>query len=577
MARNLADDCFRLGLSLRMIHTNSDEFNDETIDSLYASGEIGDTTHLIVVGHGRNGSDQHRIMTHWRRSDENDQVYSVERYPLKLLSALREQDETDPATGNRKIWKGMIHVLSCGAQILGKQVAASPEAQADGPNLFYGDLDSHGSSESSYAIRSICEFLHQHDTDKPFSPVEMLAWVARTAAVPVTLAGGNAAAATAIAVLPAHSVMETMPAFLHGRLKQWQVEQAGDATMVAVAEADQRRVSDAMLQEDGRPDSLVLQHNLARVVHEHLIQDRLDHAARLFRDAPPLMQTIGAFGHPIDAMVKPAYLQHCRKLARKAGKQSDPTAKRAKAAHASVEKEGKTRADGLLGKLSACVHGGKARTGEGADRMAATRGRMADVHGASAHRKDDGLPKASSDRHAPGKQDRQDTVLEAAIRHIAREPGYAAVLLQRACRQGDVKMFAALYQASGLALFSQRALVQSCSNQAMPPLHLACLIQAPELVATLLAHGADVNQPDRTGKTALHHAVEARSLALIRVLAGANADATIQSDGMTPAALAARTGFDAGFAELADAGFWQSLTTRGKPLSARRATQRLHL
>ena len=44
MARNLANDCFRLGLSLRMIRTYSDEFNDEMIDSLYASGEIGDMT-----------------------------------------------------------------------------------------------------------------------------------------------------------------------------------------------------------------------------------------------------------------------------------------------------------------------------------------------------------------------------------------------------------------------------------------------------------------------------------------------------------------------------------------------------
>src|SRR6478672_4089691 len=54
MARNLANDCFRLGLSLRMIHTDSDEFNDEKIAELHASGEIGDTTQLVVVGHGQN-------------------------------------------------------------------------------------------------------------------------------------------------------------------------------------------------------------------------------------------------------------------------------------------------------------------------------------------------------------------------------------------------------------------------------------------------------------------------------------------------------------------------------------------
>lgn len=571
MARNLADDCFRLGLSLRMIHTDSDEFNDATIDGLYASGEIGDTTHLILVGHGANQDGQHRILTQCLGPDTEDYLYQVETDTLKLLSILRGRPETDPATGKRMRWKGMIHVLSCGAQILGKQVAASAEAQADGPNLFYGDLDSHGSSESSHAIRSICELVHQHGAGKPLSPASMLAWVSRTAAVPVTLAGGDVD--SPIVVLPAQSVMEAMPAFLPGRLRQVQLEEAYDATRAAVAQADLRRVSDAMLQEDGRPDSVVLRQKLARIVHEQLVQDRLDQAAGLFADAPPLVHTINAFGHPLDAVVEPARLHRYKKLVRKASNDCRRPAKLSKAAQASLEKDGKARAGGLLGKLIASGHDKVARTPKGASMTAATHGRSGDVRGASTYGQGDGLPEASSERRAPGRKHTQDTVLEAVVRRIAKEPGYAAVLLERACRQGDVEMYAALYQASGLALFSKRALIQSCSNQAMPPLHLACLIQSPELVATLLGQGVDVNQPDRSGKTALHHAVEARSLALVKVLAGANADSTIESDGMNPVALAARTGFDAGFAALADAGFWQAVTAGDVTLSGKRPAQ----
>jgi hypothetical protein len=574
MARNLADDCFRLGLSLRMIHTDSDEFTDATIDELHASGEIGDTTHLILVGHGVNRNGQHRIETQCRGPDEEDVLYPVESHTLKLLGRLRERPETDAVTGKRMLWKGMIHVLSCGTQILGEQVAASAEVQAEGPNLFYGDLDSHGSSESSHAIRSICEFLYQHGREKLFSSASMLAWVARTAAVPVTLAGGEVG--SPMVVLPPQSVVEAMPAFLPGRLRQVQLVEAYDATRAAVARADLRRASEAMLQEDGRPDSLVLQQNLARIIHEQVVLDRLDQAAGLFTDAPPLIHTINAFGQPLDAVVEPARLHRYEKLARKASNDCHRSAKRLKMALASLGKDGKTRADGLFSKLTASSHDKVAGTPNGTGTRTATRGPMVNVRGASIDRQGGGLPQASPDHRDRGRQDTQDTLLAAAIRRIAREPGYAAVLLERACRQGDVEMFAALYQAGGLALFRQRALIRSCSNQAMPPLHLACRIQAPELVATLLEHGADVNQPDRTGKTALHHAVEARSLALVEILSGANADSTIQSDGMTPVALAARMGFDAGFAVLANAGFWQTLTTRGTPLAEERPAQAPH-
>lgn len=567
MARNLANDCFRLGLSVRMIHTDSDDFTSATIDKLHASGEIGDKTHLIVVGHGANWNGQHRIASHFR-ADEDDHVHIARRDTLELIGALRERREPDPATGNRDIWKGMIHVLSCGAQVLGKQVTASAKAQADGPCLFYGDLDSHGSSESSHAIRSICEFVQQHGSDKPFSPLAMLAWVARTAAVPVTLAGGDVD--KPICVLPAQSVMEAMPAFLHGRLKQWQLEQANDATMSAVSRTDLCRVSNAMLHGDDRPDSLVLQQQLARLVHEQVVQNRLDQAAALLADVPPLARTIDAFGLPLDAMVEPDHLKRYRKLARKASKQASKQSRHSstlpKAATASVERNGKTPASGFLGKLSKVVHDTKARASKDVHRSGAARDRVPDVHRALAQGQDDGLPDASPDQLDWKKQKRQesqDAVLKASMRRIATEPESAAVLLQRACEQGDVKMFDALYQTSGVALFSQSTLIRSCSKEATPPLHLACLIQAPELVATLLAHGAGVNQTDRCGKTALHHAVEARSLSLVKLLAGANADSTIRWDGLTPGELAARNGFDAGFAALANAGFWQALATGG--------------
>ena len=460
-------------------------------------------------------------MSHFRRSSDDGEVCPAERDTLLLLGCLREASDIDPATGECRIWKGMIHVLSCGAQVLGGQVAASAEARADGPCLFYGDLDSHGSSESSHAIRSICEFVHQHGADKPVSPLATLAWVARTAAVPVTLAGCDAAAP--VSVMPAQSVMEAMPAFLHGRMKQWQLTQADGAA--ANAQAQMRHVCDAILQEDGRPDSAVLRENLARVVHERLIQGRLDQAAGLFADAPPLVHTIDAFGLALDALVEPADLPRYRALQRKVGKRGGHAIK-----SAATRQEGRSRAGAWPGKPGAPVHQGK-----------------------------EGAPNAAPDRHAAARPGRQDTVLEAAISHIASEPAHPAMLLQRACAQGDVDMFAALYRAGGLALFSQSALIRTCGEEAMPPLHLACLVQAPELAAALLHHGADVNQPDRHGKTALHHAVKARSLALIRVLAAANADATIRSDGLTPVELAARTGFDAGVAVLATAGYWQSL------------------
>ncbi len=70
----------------------------------------------------------------------------------------------------------------------------------------------------------------------------------------------------------------------------------------------------------------------------------------------------------------------------------------------------------------------------------------------------------------------------------------------------------------------------------------------------------DVDLLDRSGRTALHHAVERKSLPLLKALKAAGADCATRSGGKDPAELAAQTGFDAGFAVLADAAYWRSRT-----------------
>ncbi len=546
VARCLAVQCRSLGLSLRMIHTDSDDFNAATMDEVHASGALGPATQLIVMGHGMNQSGKHQIKTICRGPGAEGEEQTRQDDTLILLKWLRLGKHTDPATGERLPWNGMIHMLSCGAGSLGELIAESDDAQEYGPNLIYGNMTRHGVSETAQAVRSICEFIHLHRTEAVFSPTALLAWVGRTAAVPVTLAGGEIR--SPIVLEPARSVVEAMPAFLPGRLRQLAVARSHDAAL-AVADQDAlHRAVEAMSREDVRPDSLLLEENLSRIMHEQVRNGGLDTIAELFSDVPPLVDVTSAFGKPLDASVDSGRRKRYEKLASRARKNCRRT-----------EKAVRLPA-GEPGSESAGIAG---------------RAQMADFNGAPVSGRSRRATAPSPAVPTGTCQDPRSRLLAAAVRRIVQEPGHAAVLLQRACAQGDARMFAALYQTAGPAPFGNAALIRSCSNESMPPLHLACLIDAPQLAATLLENGADVNQADHHGNTALHYAVEGKSLALVRVLAGANADAAIRSQRITPVELAAKNGFDAGFAELATSGFWQKQALRGKPLSAKRAVQRL--
>jgi len=66
-----------------------------------------------------------------------------------------------------------------------------------------------------------------------------------------------------------------------------------------------------------------------------------------------------------------------------------------------------------------------------------------------------------------------------------------------------------------------------------------------EIARILIEHGADVNQADTYGNTALHGAVEDHNAELIRMLLAAGADATKENaNGDTPASLAKRRGYE---------------------------------
>lgn len=562
VARCLADQCRWLGLSLRMLHTDSDDFNAAAMDEMHASGALGPATQLIVMGHGLNQSGKHQIETICRGPDAEGNMHTRKDDTLILLKWLRLGQGTDPQTAERLPWKGMIHMLSCGAGILGELIAESEDAQEYGPNLIYGNLTHHGVSETTQAIRSICEFIHLHRTEAVFSPTALLAWVGRTAAVPVTLAGGELR--SPIVLEPARSVVEAMPAFLSGRLRQLAVARSHDAASALADREALRCAGEAMSREDVRLDSLLLEENLSRIMHEQVLNGGLDTVAELLNDVPTLVDVTGASGKPLEAVVDYGRRKRYEKLACKARKKC----RRAQEpVRIPAEESGKESAGGAWSGLRTSTRGEKEPGITGRAQMGAVNGVPVGCRSRRAAVLSPAMP-------ARAIHDPQSRLLAAAVRRIVQEPGYAAVLLRRACAQADARMFAALYQTAGLAPFRNEALIRSCSNEFMPPLHLACLIDAPELAAVLLENGAGVNQADHHGNTALHYAVESKSLALVKVLAGANADAAIRSQRVTPVELAAKNGFDAGFAELATSGFWQRQALPEKPLSAQRAVQR---
>ncbi|MSU23312.1 MAG: hypothetical protein EXS32_05745 [Opitutus sp.] len=78
-------------------------------------------------------------------------------------------------------------------------------------------------------------------------------------------------------------------------------------------------------------------------------------------------------------------------------------------------------------------------------------------------------------------------------------------------------------------------LARGAAGAKLTPLHQAILRKKPDIVALLLAAGADVNVPDASNRTPLHLAVERADAALVKTLLARQADATRRDrTGWTP-------------------------------------------
>lgn len=106
-----------------------------------------------------------------------------------------------------------------------------------------------------------------------------------------------------------------------------------------------------------------------------------------------------------------------------------------------------------------------------------------------------------------------------------------------------------LYTAIGIGtLGDAKQAVEQGADVNMPtkdryPLHLAVVYRDAIVISFLLNNGANINQQDKQGKTALHHAVERDHLENLALLMRAGADCLIKDHhGKTPTERAVENG-----------------------------------
>jgi RNA polymerase sigma factor (sigma-70 family) len=132
---------------------------------------------------------------------------------------------------------------------------------------------------------------------------------------------------------------------------------------------------------------------------------------------------------------------------------------------------------------------------------------------------------------------RQDpTLLSATVEwKMALKSGYwplGSTALHLTVARGD--------HAATELLLAQGAPVDARNIGDMTPLHIAAIMQRPEMARLLLAHGADVNAVSKAGQTPLHHAALRGDQATMQILLDYNADiAPVDREGHTPVELAA--------------------------------------
>lgn len=491
---SLLASCNEFELSLRVILTNSEDCTEASLAAFAATGEVDAHTQLVVIGHGGREGESHVLDT---LDSECEDTVTFLRWVRLWLSS-----DADSATGKYRPWKGMMHVLSCGSLMLTDALAGPESVLNAGHTLIYSNDDVISKAEAGRSLRSLCEYLHACLPSTEPTPHGALAWMARSAATPVALVGAEVG--LPIVLRPGCSVLEAMPDYLTGQLRQMQASRLYNASMQTQRQQALDKVAAAIEHDGLRTDSAVLKDKLIRLVQEQVRNEQVSNAIDLVKDVPALLDAVNGSGAGLTDVLD----ETCNKASRKAV--------RAAAKRGAVSGKGNAKSMGqwLRERFR------RKKADEGA---------------------------------AP------DMVIAAAVRRLAKEPDFVAGALPRACAQGDAAMLEAIYEVVGEEPFKQSALIRRCSGEALPLLHLACLTRRPRLVALLLEHGADVNCLDRDGRTAMHHAVLLESVELIKVLQQANADTRIEADGKTPVKLAAMLGFEAGLSLLATTAYWESV------------------